>query len=84
MLVAGGLSIRNISDFLLLDGGAEVKANKVHTSDLRRYRPPKVLTECECFHSNSRLAVRSKWNPIHCFRLWQVLGHLRLLYIHLQ
>lgn len=65
--------------FFLLDDGAEVEANKIHMSGLRRYRPPKVLKECECFHSNSRIAVGSKWNLICCFRLWQVLGHLRLL-----
>lgn len=79
MLVGAALSVRNISDFFLSDGGAEVKANKTHMSGLRRDRPPKVLKECECFHSNSRIAVRSKWNPICCFRLWQVLGQLGLL-----
>jgi len=33
-------------NFLLLDDGAKAKANKIRRSDLRRYRPTKILKEC--------------------------------------
>lgn len=57
-----------------MDDGAKVKANKIQMSDLRRYRPTKILKECECFHSNRRIAVRSE---VESHMLFQIVAGVR-------